>query len=69
MSKQGKALANAERVADEAICALSRLSDTFRLFVIGAENTYPESFHHEHTLLNAVDEEVKRLRNELEGAG
>ncbi|QBJ04489.1 hypothetical protein HOV23_gp084 [Pseudomonas phage Lana] len=69
MSKQTKALANAERIADEAIDCLSRLSDMFRICVNTAEETYPEAFDNEKALLDSVDNEVKRLRSELEGDG
>jgi len=67
VSKQAKQLANAERVADEAICTLSRLSDMFAIHLGAIEATYPESFTNERDLLVKIDEEVKRLRAELEG--
>ena len=67
MSKQSKQLANAERVADEAICTLSRLSDMFAIHLDAIEATYPESFTNERDLLVKIDDEVKRLRAELEG--
>lgn len=69
MSKQSKQLANAERVADEAISTLSRLSDMFTIHLNAVEATYPDSFDAERELLVKIDEEVKRLRAELEGQG
>lgn len=62
-----KALANAERVADEAIDSLSRLAKMFKEHVEQVEATYPGSFTYERGVLLMADATVKRLRNELEG--
>lgn len=65
MSK--RALANAERVADEAIESLSRLGKMFKEHVEQVEATYPGSFTYEREVLLMTDATVKRLRSELEG--
>lgn len=67
MSK--KALANAERVADEAISILSRFADCMKIHIEQVSHTYPDSFDNERQLVAKIDEEVKRLRCELEGQG
>lgn len=67
MSKQSAQLANAERVADEAIESLSRLGKMFKEHVEQVESTYPGSFTYEREVLLMTDATVKRLRSELEG--
>lgn len=62
MSKQAKALANAERVADEAIDLLSRLANKIiDLSEKGAMN------HELRRLADLHYQSAQRLRNELEG--
>lgn len=69
MSKQSAQLANAERVADEAIDLLNRLNEKFRAVVLQANDTYPGSFTDEIGTAEGIDAAVIRLRQELEGQG
>lgn len=60
MSKQSAQLANAERVADEAIAALEALQNEVWNYVDGMADEIITS------ILNGAKETADRLRNELE---
>lgn len=64
-----KALANAERVADEAIDTLSRLGKMFKEHLDQVDATYPGSFTYEREFLLMTEATVIHLRRELEGEG
>lgn len=61
MSKQGEALANAERVADEAIAALEDLQTKVLDYVDGMADEVITG------ILSRAKAEAERLRSELEG--
>lgn len=69
MSKQSKQLANAERVADEAIELLSRVTLLYRQLLNEVEPTYPGHFTDDQEAVQAAEAQVIRLRAELEGKG
>lgn len=69
MSKQSKQLANAERVADEAIAKLEAVTNQYRQLLSDVEPTYPGHFADDHAAIVEADAEAIRLRAELEGQG
>lgn len=64
MSKQSAQLANAERVADEAIASLARLNEAYKDLAgcLSTQTQVEQRIQH-------YDAEVIRLRQELEGQG
>lgn len=65
MSKQSAQLANAERVADEAIASLNTVNEVFKTILKEHPGRYPATA----TLLEQTELQVRRLRAELEGEG